>query len=262
MRTRCRRKSEIFRVASIPFGSTRPRLAFWVPRSSCIADPVGSNDANITGTLKVLTAAKDAGIKKVVFASSSSVYGNTPTLPKREDMPVNPMSPYAVTKAAGEMYCRVFNDIYGLPTISLRYFNVFGPNQDPGSQYAAVVPKFIAAIMRGNGPVIYGDGEQSRDFTFVRHVVDANILACESDQTGVFNVACNRRITINQLVGMINEAMGKDIRPTYLDPRPGDIKHSLADIRKARAFGYSPESNFRDELTTTIRRFETCGHIA
>ena len=228
-----------------------------VPRS--IKDPMASNEANITGTLNVLTAAKDAGIKKVVCASSSSVYGDTPTLPKSEDMPVNPLSPYAVTKVTGEFYCKVFQEIYGLQTVSLRYFNVFGPRQDPDSQYAAVIPRFIRAILNDEPPIIYGDGEQSRDFSFIKHVVDANILACESDKTGVFNIACGRRITINQLVDMINEILGKDIAPTYVDPMPGDIKHSLADISKAKSFGYEPNSDFRQELEETVRWFNN-GH--
>ncbi len=224
-----------------------------VPRS--IEDPVASNQANIDGTLKVLTAAKDSGIKKVICASSSSVYGDTPTLPKSENMPVNPLSPYAVTKATGEFYCKVFQDIYGLKTASLRYFNVFGPRQDPNSQYAAVIPKFINAIMKDEPPVIFGDGEQSRDFSYIKHVVDANILACGSDKTGIFNIACGRRITINQLVDMINEILGKDVEPIYMEPRPGDIKHSLADISRARTFGYEPESDFIKELKETIRWF-------
>lgn len=225
-----------------------------VPRS--IKDPVSSNDSNITGTLKVLTAAKDAGIKKVVFASSSSVYGDTPTLPKKEEMPINPLSPYAVTKATGEMYCKVFHDIYGLQTVALRYFNVFGPRQDPKSQYAAVIPKFFTSIHNDERPVVYGDGEQSRDFTFVKNVVNANILACESDKTGIFNIACGRRITINQLIQMMNEILGKNVSPQYVEPRAGDIKHSLADISKAGSFGYKPAGDFKEELRETIRWFE------
>ena len=224
-----------------------------VPRS--IKDPKSSNEANVTGTLNVLVAARDARIKKVVYASSSSVYGDTPTLPKSEDMPVNPLSPYAVTKATGEFYARIFQDLYGLPTVSLRYFNVFGPKQDPNSQYAAVIPKFIKAILKNEAPVIYGDGGQSRDFTFVRHVVAANILACESDMTGVFNMACGRRIDLNELVLMINELLGKDVKPVYTEPRPGDIKHSLADISRAKGFGYEPAGNFREELRETIGWF-------
>ena len=224
-----------------------------VPRS--IKDPKGSNEANITGTLNVLVAAKDAGVKKVVCASSSSVYGDTPTLPKSEDMPVNPLSPYAITKMTGEFYCKVFQDIYGLQTISLRYFNVFGPRQDLTSQYSAVIPKFIDAILNNKSLVVYGDGEQSRDFSYIKHVVDANILACESDKTGVYNIACGRRITINQLIDMVNEILGKDVEPTYSEVRAGDIKHSLADISKASMFGYEPKSDFKQELEETIRWF-------
>ena len=225
-----------------------------VPRS--IKDPKSSNEANITGTLNVLIAARDSGIKKVVYASSSSVYGDTPTLPKSEEMPVNPLSPYAITKVTGEYYCKVFKEIYDLRTVSLRYFNVFGPRQDPNSQYAAVVPGFINAILNNKRPVIFGDGEQSRDFTYIKHVVDANILACESGRTGVFNIGCGRQITINQLVDMINEIIGVDIKPIYSDTRPGDVKHSLSDISKAKSFGYEPYSNFKEELKETIEWFK------
>lgn len=236
-------KDYVFHLAAIPS----------VPRS--VKDPFSSNNSNVTGTLNVLIAAKDAGIKKVIFSSSSSVYGDTPTLPKREDMPINPMSPYAITKATGEMYCRVFQDLYGLPTVSLRYFNVFGPRQDPNSQYSAVIPKFITAILNDESPVIYGDGEQSRDFTFVKNVVDANILSCESKKTGVFNIACGRRITINQLVDYINEIAGKDIKAKHTNLRLGDIKHSLADVSKAKEFGYNPIDNFKDELEKVVQWF-------
>ncbi len=237
-------KDYIFHLAAIPS----------VPRS--VKDPFSSNNSNVTGTLNVLIAAKDAGIKKVIFSSSSSVYGDTPTLPKREDMPINPMSPYAITKATGEMYCRVFQDLYGLPTVSLRYFNVFGPRQDPNSQYAAVIPKFITAILNDRSPTIYGDGEQSRDFTFVKHVVDANVLSCESQTSGIFNIACGRMITINELVGYINEILGKNIKPKYIDPRLGDIKHSLADISKARNFEYIPKDNFNEQLAEVVKWFD------
>ncbi len=236
-------KDYVFHLAAIPS----------VPRS--VKDPFSSNNSNVTGTLNVLIAAKDAGIKKVIFSSSSSVYGDTPTLPKREDMPINPMSPYAITKATGEMYCGVFQDLYGLPTVSLRYFNVFGPRQDPNSQYAAVIPKFITAILNDESPVIYGDGEQSRDFTFVKNVVDANILSCESKKTGIFNIACGRRITINQLADYINEILGKEIKSIHAEPRPGDIKHSLADISKAKEFGYNPIDDFKNELKTVAEWF-------
>ena len=224
-----------------------------VPRS--IKDPSASNDANINGTLNVLTASKEAGVKKVVYASSSSVYGDTPEMPKKEAMKPNPLSPYAVTKIAGEYYCKVFQEVYGLKTVSLRYFNVFGQRQDPTSEYAAVIPKFITSILDNKPPTIYGDGEQSRDFTFVKYVVEANILAAESDATGVFNIACGRRITINKLVDMINEILGKDVKPVYAASRAGDVKHSLADISRAKSFGYEPKSNFKEGLKETIRWF-------
>ncbi len=224
-----------------------------VPRS--IKDPSASNDTNINGTLNVLTASKEAGVKKVVYASSSSVYGDTPEMPKREEMKPNPLSPYAVTKIAGEYYCKVFQEVYGLKTVSLRYFNVFGQRQDPTSEYAAVIPKFITSILDNKPPTIYGDGEQSRDFTFVKYVVEANILAAGSDATGVFNIACGRRITINKLVDMINEILGKDVKPVYAASRAGDVKHSLADISRAKSFGYEPKSNFKDGLKETIRWF-------
>lgn len=224
-----------------------------VPRS--IKDPSASNNANINGTLNVLTASKEAGVKKVVYASSSSVYGDTPEMPKREEMKPNPLSPYAVTKIAGEYYCKVFQEVYGLKTVSLRYFNVFGQRQDPTSEYAAVIPKFITSILDNKPPTIYGDGEQSRDFTFVKYVVEANILAAESDATGVFNIACGRRITINKLVDMINEILGKNVKPVYAASRTGDVKHSLADISRAKSFGYEPKSNFKEGLKETIRWF-------
>lgn len=224
-----------------------------VPRS--IKDPAKSNEANITGTLNVLIAARDAGVSKVVCASSSSVYGDTPTLPKVETMPLNPKSPYAVTKATGEMYCKTFTEIYGLQTASLRYFNVFGPRQDPNSQYSAVIPKFVTAIMNGESPTIYGDGTQSRDFTFVKNVVKANILAAESKETGAFNVACGRRIILNDLVSMINDIMDRDIEPKYTDPRPGDIKHSLADVSRIKSLGYDAKDNFKEELKKTVSFF-------
>ena len=203
----------------------------------------------------MLVAARDLNVSKVVCASSSSVYGDTPTLPKVETMPINPKSPYAITKATGEFYCQIFTNIYDLPTVSLRYFNVFGPRQDPNSQYSAVIPKFITKIMKGESPIIYGDGTQSRDFTFVKNVVEANIIAAESKDIGVFNVACGRRIILNSLVQIINEIMGKEIKPEYTDPCPGDIKHSLADISKIESIGYKIDGNFKDELKETIEFF-------
>ena len=221
-----------------------------------INEPLATNESNATGTLKVLIAAKESGVKKVVFASSSSVYGDTVELPKREDMCLAPISPYAVTKATGELYCKVFQHVYGLRTVSLRYFNVFGPRQDPHSHYAAVIPKFIIAILNKRRPTVYGDGEQSRDFTFVKHVVEANILACESTKTGTFNIACGRSVTVNELIALLSEITGRNAAPVYTAPRPGDIRHSLADIKKARSFGYSPRSNFKKELEETVRWFE------
>ena len=222
-----------------------------------IDEPLMSNHSNATGTLKVLIAAKESGIQKVVYASSSSVYGDTVELPKREDMCLAPKSPYAVTKATGEFYCTVFQEVYGLRTVSLRYFNVFGPRQDHRSGYAAVIPKFIAALLNNSPPTVYGDGEQSRDFTFVKHVVEANVRACESTATGIFNIACGRSVTLNELIALLAKITGSDIEPTYAAPRPGDIRDSLAAITKARVFGYAPRSNFEDELQETVRWFES-----
>ena len=224
-----------------------------VPRS--VRDPLASNEANVTGTVKVLIASRDCEVEKVVFASSSSVYGDTPVLPKVETMPLNPKSPYATTKATGEFYCQNFTDIYGLETACLRYFNVFGPRQDPNSQYAAVIPKFITAIMDGESPIIFGDGEQSRDFTFVKNVVQANILACETDMQGVYNVACGRRTTLNEMVDMMGEIMDTDVNPEYTDPRVGDVKHSLADIDKIKSHGYRPSEDFKEDLGKVVEFF-------
>ena len=224
-----------------------------VPRS--IADPLASNDSNVTGTLHLLIAARDAGVKRVVYASSSSVYGDNPTLPKREDMSPAPKSPYAVSKLAGEYYCRVFAQVYGLETVCLRYFNVFGPRQDPASQYAAVIPKFITALLRDEPPTIYGDGHQSRDFTYVSNVVRANLLAATApDVSGrVFNVACGERYTVLDLVAVLTEILGTHITPVHTAPRPGDVRHSLADITAAReALGYRVEVNFHEGLRRTV----------
>lgn len=226
-----------------------------VPQS--VENPIHCNDVNITGTLNVLEAAKNVGIKKVVFSSSSAVYGEVETLPVNEKHPTNPLSPYAVSKAAGELYCNVFSEIYGLPTISLRYFNVFGPKQDLNSQYAAVIPNFIEKMLKNERPVIYGDGEQTRDFVFVKHVVEANILAAESKETGAFNIGLGKSTTINRLFDIIKEALEKDIKPLYEKERPGDIKHSIADINAAKSFGYSPKSNFKEEILETIEFFTT-----
>jgi UDP-glucose 4-epimerase len=222
-----------------------------VPRS--IANPLATNEANVTGTLNVLVAARDCGVKKVVFASSSSVYGDTPTLPKREDMAPGPLSPYAVSKLAGEQYMQVFSEVYGISTVSLRYFNVFGPRQDPDSEYAAVIPKFITRILNHRSPAIFGDGEQTRDFTYIRDVVQANIRAMESAAQGVFNVAYCRRINIKELAALIMEITGITVPLSYEPPRAGDVRDSLADISRAQAsFGYAPEYTVRTGLEETI----------
>ncbi len=224
-----------------------------VPRS--INNPLASHEANVTGVLNVLIAARDNGVKKVIYASSSSVYGDTPTLPKREDMLPNPQSPYAVTKLTGEYYCRVFEQVYGLATICLRYFNVYGPRQDIDSQYAAVIPRFIKRALAGKAPIIFGDGEQSRDFTFVTDVVEANILAAESQACGVFNIGRGKNITINELANLALNITGSKVEPSYQEPRPGDIKHSLADISKARTFGYEPKYSLKEGLGRTFKEF-------
>lgn len=228
-----------------------------VPRS--INDPITSNDVNILGTLNILEAAKEFGVKRVVCASSSSIYGNSETLPKIEVMPVNPLSPYALTKYAQERYCQIFTEIYGLETVSLRYFNVFGPNQDPTSQYSAVIPKFIRLIMAGKEPVIYGDGTQSRDFTFVENNVWANIQACVApDAAGkVINVACGERYTLIQLVEKINEILGTNVEPLFEPDRAGDVKHSLAGIEKAKKLlDYEVRVDFEEGLRRTIQYFK------
>jgi len=222
-----------------------------VPRS--IKDPRTSHHANATGTLNVLLAARDNGVKKVVFASSSSVYGDTPTLPKVEDMAPNPQSPYAVTKLAAENYCRVFERVYGLKTVCLRYFNVYGPRQDPGSLYAAVIPLFINSALDGKSPVIFGDGEQTRDFTYVKDVVTANIMAAESPATGIFNIGTGSRVTINQLAKLIIKIVGDSkIKVVHRKVRPGDILHSLADISRAGSFGYRPRYTLEEGLREVV----------
>ena len=226
-----------------------------VPRS--VRDPIRSNQANIDGTLNVLVASKDNNVKKVVYASSSSIYGDTPTLPKKEDMKPCPLSPYAVSKLTGEYYCDVFTKVYGLQTVSLRYFNVYGPRQDPSGDYAAVIPKFITNITNNKSPVIFGDGAQSRDFTFINDVVQANIKACESSAYGVFNIAVGKRIDLNSMADLLMELIGSKYEIRYDDPRPGDIKHSLADISKAKKhFNYKPEFDIKKGLEETIKWFQ------
>ena len=228
-----------------------------VPRS--IKDPITTNDVNVNGTLNILESSVAEGVGRVVYASSSSVYGDNPELPKREDMIPNPLSPYAVSKLAGEKYCRVFSKIYGIETVILRYFNVFGPKQDPTSQYSAVIPKFIKAMMKDEQPVIYGDGEQSRDFTYVANVVNANILAAKNnfDSGVVLNCACNEQTSLNRLVSLLNVNLDKNIEPVYENHRAGDIKHSLALIELAKKeIGYEPSVNFEKGLKLTIDNFK------
>jgi nucleoside-diphosphate-sugar epimerase len=225
-----------------------------VPRS--IEDPVLTNAINVDGTLNLLVASKEAKVKKLVFASSSSVYGDDPNLPKKEGIEGVPLSPYAVTKLVGENYLRVFSEIFSLGTVSLRYFNIFGPRQDPDSQYAAVIPNFITRVIEGDSPKIFGDGEQSRDFTYVANVVKANMLAVESEDISgeVFNIACGDRITVNTLFEKIRHFFQKDVAPFYDKLRPGDILHSFADISKAREMlKYEPAMSFDDGLRETIQ---------
>jgi len=226
-----------------------------VPRS--IIDPIASNVVNVNGTLNVLVAAKDNHVKKVVYASSSSIYGDTPSLPKQEEMNPRPLAPYAVNKLTGEYYCQVFTTVYGLPTVSLRYFNVYGPRQDPSSEYAAVIPSFITRVLNGEPPVIYGDGKQTRDFTFINDVVTSNILAAESNVCGVFNIAGGRQVSINNLARLIIKIFRKDLDLIHKDPRPGDIRQSFADISKAREkLKYEPRFDLSQGLKETGKWFQ------
>ena len=222
-----------------------------VPRS--IEDPILNHDVNSTGTLNVLTAARDASIRKVILASSAAVYGNLPGLPKKEDMPVDPQSPYALAKLTGEYYANLFFTLYGLQTASLRYFNVYGPRQDPHSDYAAVIPKFIHRLRNGEPPVIYGDGAQTRDFVFVRDVVQGNIRAMESDACGVFNVASGIQTSVNELAKTLSYLFKYSNQPEYSPERPGEVKYSVADISRAIvAFGYHPDHSFEQGLRYMI----------
>ena len=226
-----------------------------VPRS--VADPFGAHQACATGTLTVLIAARDAGVKRVIYAASSSAYGNVESDYKREDMMPNPLSPYAVAKLTGEQYCQVFYEVYGLETVALRYFNVFGPRQDPTSPYSAVIPLFMTAMLDDNPPTIFGDGLQSRDFTYIDNVVHGNLLACAAPLERVagqmMNLACGDNITLLELVNALNKLLGKSIAPMFAPPRPGDVKHSRADISKAgRLLGYEPVVAFEDGLAKTL----------
>ena len=221
-----------------------------------VLDPFKTHDVNSTGTLNVLIAARDCGVKKVVCASSAAIYGDNPLLPKREDLIPMPLSPYAVSKLTGEYYCTVFSQLYGINTVSLRYFNVFGPRQDPGSEYSGVISKFIAQVKQNKPITIFGDGEQTRDFVYVSDVVSANILAMESDVQGVFNVGSGRQTSLNELVDIMRKIAGIDIPTIYEPSRTGDIKKSFADISRARMrLGYAPEYTVREGLERTVSQF-------
>jgi nucleoside-diphosphate-sugar epimerase len=223
-----------------------------VPRS--IQDPLTSSAVNVEGTLNVLLAARDAGVRRVVFASSSSVYGNAPGMPRRESQPLAPLAPYAVSKLAAEQYCMVANRVYGVETVALRYFNVFGERQDPLSGYAAVIPKFIRLMLDGRRPTIFGDGQTSRDFTHIENVVEANFAAAVEPAAGrVMNIAVGSSRTLNEVVGTLGRLLGSDLEPEYAPPRPGDVPESLADVSLARELiGYEPSVDFEDGLQRTI----------
>jgi len=224
-----------------------------------VEDPLASNAVNTGGTLNLLVSARDAGVRRVIYAASSSAYGDTPTLPKKEEMVPTPLSPYALQKFVGEEYCRLFFQLYGLETISLRYFNIFGPKQDPNSIYSAVIPRFINALVSGHAPVIYGDGEQSRDFTYIDNVVHANLLAMNIERTHgeVVNVACGRRVSLNQLVKILQDIIGTHVAPLYEEPRRGDVRHSLADIKRGKAIlNYEPRVGIEEGLRKTVEYFK------
>jgi UDP-glucose 4-epimerase len=232
-----------------------------VPRS--VKDPVTSNRNNIDASLNLLVAARDAGVKRVVYAGSSSAYGDTPTQPKREDMPPNPLSPYALQKLVAEQYCGLFTRLYGLETVTIRYFNVFGPRQDPGSPYSGVISLFAKALLEGHQPIIYGDGEQTRDFTYVANVVDGVLRAVEAPKAAgeVINVATGGRISLNELLRTMNATMGTNLQAIYQDPRAGDVRDSQADITKAqRLLGYTPVVLLADGLKKTLEWFRTEQH--
>lgn len=254
-RQACQGITEVFHLAAL--GS--------VQRS--IEDPIATHHVNATGTLNILKAAGEEGVKKIIYASSSSVYGNISAnaedvIPKAEDFSAHPQSPYAATKLIGEEYCRIFADLYGLETISLRYFNVFGPRQNPDSIYAAVVPKFIKALLNGQAPVIFGDGEQTRDFTYVQNVIEANLLAREAKQLNgkVFNIACGQRTSVKNLLKYLQEISGRQIPPKYAEARKGEVRHSLADIKLAqKELGYQVKVDLRTGLEETWKWFQEKG---
>ena len=247
-RSACRDIEVVFHIGALPS----------VPKS--IEDPQASHDCNINGTFNMLSAVRDCGCRRLVYAASSSAYGDVEVSPKVETIAPEPKSPYAVQKLAGELYCRAFHECFGLETLSLRYFNVFGPRQDPKSQYAAVIPAFITAILNDTPPTVYGDGEQTRDFTYVDNVVQANILAAGAEHAAgqAVNAACGESISLNQIVSEINKALGKSIVPTYDEVRPGDVRHSLADNSLAKKLiGYTPLVNFAEGLARTIKYYQS-----
>ncbi len=224
-----------------------------------VEDPEASNAINVGGTLNILLAAREEGVRRVIYASSSSIYGDTPTLPKHEEMNPNPLSPYALQKYVGEQYCRLFHQLYGLDTVSLRYFNIFGPKQDPNSVYSAVIPKFIDTLLLKHPPTIFGDGEQSRDFTYIENVVQANLLAMSAAclHGEAMNIACGKRTSLNQLLSILKEILGSAQSPIYEEPRKGDVKHSLADIRRANeVINYSPTVGIEIGLKKTVDFFK------
>jgi UDP-glucose 4-epimerase len=224
-----------------------------------VEDPATSNAVNVGGTLNILLAARGEGVKRVIYASSSSVYGDTPTLPKHEEMPSHPLSPYALQKNIGEQYCQLFHQLYGLETVSLRYFNIFGPKQDPNSIYSAVIPKFIDALIQGRPPIIFGDGEQSRDFTYVENVVQANLLAMSAEHLHgeAINIACGQRTSLNQLLDILKGILRSKQSPVYEEPRKGDVRHSLADIRKGKEImNYEPTVGIEVGLKKTVEFFQ------
>lgn len=239
----CREIAFVFHQAAIPS----------VPKS--VDDPQPSHDANINGTFNILRSAVRCKVGRVIYAASSSAYGDSDVSPKHEGLKPEPLSPYAVQKHAGEQYCRAFSECYGLETISLRYFNVFGARQDPRSQYAAAIPAFVTAILRGEQPTVYSDGDQTRDFTHIDNVVHANVLAMDVSKTHgeVVNVACGGQVTVNQVIAAINQALGTDVQPCYAPARPGDVRHSCADVSLARTLlGYEPQVSFEEGLNRAI----------
>ena len=227
-----------------------------------VDDPIASNRVNVEGTLQVLEAARTRGVRRVVYAASSSAYGDSATLPKREAMTPAPMSPYAITKLAGEHYCAAYTSLFGLEAVALRYFNVFGPRQDPNSQYSAVIPLFVTALLEGKRPTVFGDGEQSRDFTYVDNVVSANLKASEAPGApgGVFNVGCGARYSLNTLLEVLGRILGREVDTVYGEARPGDVRDSLADITRAReALGYEPLVDFEEGLRRTVEWYRAGG---